>query len=257
MHVLPCPAVPSGNTVLVDSSQEYKPFWWPPFLPPRVMWCAPCSRQPAPTPALQTLSGSRAAPCCGAPPFAIGICGRGAWRGFNKLLRRPCASAAVRHSGTSGLMADVVWVSWCPRDVCSGSRRWVCGRPCMRGLLVLVHFCRSVLWNMTLVLAPGQLTSRLRMAVGHGLLHWQARCCLISAVYVNTEITHLDILARGSVALEQGVSYWAWNMLFTRSMYSRKYLPMQPVLVAGTTSSSRSQTDPVGTHHSGTPGDPL
>ena len=33
-------AVPDGNVVLVDSSQEYKPFWWPPLLPPRVMWCA-------------------------------------------------------------------------------------------------------------------------------------------------------------------------------------------------------------------------
>ncbi|KAK9833268.1 hypothetical protein WJX81_001446 [Elliptochloris bilobata] len=30
--------VPSGNTVLVDVSQEYKPFWWPPLLPPRIMW---------------------------------------------------------------------------------------------------------------------------------------------------------------------------------------------------------------------------
>ncbi len=36
-------AVPSGNTVLVDASHEFKPFWWPPLLPARVMWCAASS----------------------------------------------------------------------------------------------------------------------------------------------------------------------------------------------------------------------
>ena len=49
-----CAAVPDGNTVLVDSIQEYKPFWWPPLLPPRIMWCAqrpgslytPCAATP-------------------------------------------------------------------------------------------------------------------------------------------------------------------------------------------------------------------
>ncbi len=158
------------------------------------------------------------------------------------------------HSGTWSRVVDVVWLSWCPRDVCSGSRHWVCGRLYMRGLLVLVHFCRTLLKIMCLDLGTWAVDFKARCGGWPWSSSLACKSCFNPTLCVNTR---LDISAQGSVAFEQGISYWAWKLLFTHSMCSHEHSPMQPVLVAGTTSSSRSQTDPVGTHHSGTPGDPL
>ena len=156
MRDLSCSAVPSGNTVLVDSSQEYKPFWWPPLLPPRVMWCAACLLQ---QPALRT-------PVCGPRCTLLrrpSLCylGMRPWRlaRVDNFLRRPCACAAVRHSALwhvaswsilSGYLGAIDMFALAVVIGFVGVVHEGLWALCMRGLHVLVLFCRTLLKSMCL-----------------------------------------------------------------------------------------------------------